>query len=150
MRVVPRFPFNSFSDAPPHLLFPGHTHNRGAPRDDHAPWGHMPCTAYPPAPLTPTPSPLCTADRETGRPRGFGFVTMPEAEARAAIAEMDGKDLGGRAIRVNEAAPPPAGGGRGGYGGERAALGQQARGFFLLGAPGCWMQLCACVDGPGI
>lgn len=44
------------------------------------------------------------ADRETGRPRGFGFVTMPHAaEARAALEALDGSTLGGRALRVNEA-----------------------------------------------
>ena len=45
-------------------------------------------------------------DRETGRPRGFGFVEMPNAtEARAAIAGLNGKDLGGRSLMVNEARP---------------------------------------------
>ena len=49
------------------------------------------------------------ADRETGRPRGFGFVTMPvAAEAKAAAEALDGSTLGGRALRVNEA----RGGGR--------------------------------------
>jgi cold-inducible RNA-binding protein len=45
-------------------------------------------------------------DRETGRPRGFGFVEMPNnMEARAAIAGLHGKDLGGRSLVVNEARP---------------------------------------------
>lgn len=45
-------------------------------------------------------------DRETGRSRGFGFVEMPnQSEAEAAIAQLNGKDLGGRALRVNEARP---------------------------------------------
>ncbi len=45
-------------------------------------------------------------DRETGRSRGFGFVDMPnQAEATAAIAFLNGKDLGGRALRVSEARP---------------------------------------------
>jgi RNA recognition motif-containing protein len=58
-------------------------------------------------------------DRMTGRPRGFGFVTMstPE-EAQKAIDAMHGKDLGGRALTVNIARPredrPPGGGGGGG------------------------------------
>ncbi len=63
-------------------------------------------------------------DKFTGQPRGFGFVEMPdEGQARAAIAALDGKELGGRALRVNEAQPKPegsrggGGGGRGGYGG---------------------------------
>ena len=45
-------------------------------------------------------------DRETGRPRGFGFVEMAvDDEARKAIDELDGKDFGGRPLRVNEARP---------------------------------------------
>lgn len=57
-------------------------------------------------------------DRATGRPRGFGFVTMstPE-EAQKAIEGLNGKDLGGRALTVNIARPReerPAGGGGGG------------------------------------
>jgi cold-inducible RNA-binding protein len=68
-------------------------------------------------------------DRETGKARGFGFVEMVnDAEAAAAIAALDGKDMGGRNIKVNEARPkeagsggprgPRSGGGNsGGYGG---------------------------------
>jgi RNA recognition motif-containing protein len=45
-------------------------------------------------------------DRETGRSRGFGFVEMPNKnEAEQAIAQLNGKDLGGRALRINEARP---------------------------------------------
>ncbi len=45
-------------------------------------------------------------DRETGRSRGFGFVEMPnQSEAEAAVAELNGKDVGGRPLRVNEARP---------------------------------------------
>ena len=45
-------------------------------------------------------------DRETGRARGFGFVEMPnQAEGEAAVAQLNGKDLGDRALRVNEARP---------------------------------------------
>ncbi len=44
-------------------------------------------------------------DRETGRPRGFGFVEMDDDGAREAIQNLDGKDLGGRTIKVNEAKP---------------------------------------------
>ncbi|HUQ51391.1 MAG TPA: RNA-binding protein [Gammaproteobacteria bacterium] len=45
-------------------------------------------------------------DRETGRSRGFGFVEMPNnSEAEKAIAQLNGKDVGGRALRINEARP---------------------------------------------
>jgi RNA recognition motif-containing protein len=42
-------------------------------------------------------------DRDTGRPRGFGFVEMDEKGAMAAIEALDSKDFGGRDLRVNEA-----------------------------------------------
>ena len=59
-------------------------------------------------------------DRETGRPRGFAFVTMPDdTAARAAIEALNGKDLDGRALNVNEARGKTAGGGGGGGGGRR-------------------------------
>ena len=63
-------------------------------------------------------------DRETGRSRGFGFVEMDEADAAKAIAELDGRDVEGRALRVNEAQERQRGGGgrgggRGGGGGDR-------------------------------
>ena len=59
-------------------------------------------------------------DRDTGRARGFGFVTMNTEEgAKAAIAALNGKDWNGRALTVNEARPREersgGGGGRGGY-----------------------------------
>jgi RNA recognition motif-containing protein len=45
-------------------------------------------------------------DRETGRSRGFGFVEMPnQSEAEAAITQLNGKEVGGRALRINEARP---------------------------------------------
>ena len=45
-------------------------------------------------------------DRETGRSRGFGFVEMPnQSEGEAAISNLNGKELGGRALRINEARP---------------------------------------------
>ncbi len=57
-------------------------------------------------------------DRETGRSRGFGFVEM-ESGAEQAIEAMNGKELGGRTLNVNEARPREdrRGGGGGGYGG---------------------------------
>lgn len=42
-------------------------------------------------------------DRETGQPRGFGFVEMEESAAASAIAALNGKELGGRSLRINEA-----------------------------------------------
>ena len=57
------------------------------------------------------------SDRETGRPRGFGFVEMDSGAAQKAIQELNGKDMGGRPLRVNEAQerqPRPQGGQRGG------------------------------------
>ena len=65
-------------------------------------------------------------DRETGRSRGFGFVEMSDnAEAERAIEQMNGADLDGRQIRVNEAQPRGSGGGggRGGRGGGRGGYG---------------------------
>ncbi len=61
-------------------------------------------------------------DGGSGRSKGFGFVEFKdEGEARAAIATLNGKDFGGRAIVVNEARPKAEGsrGGRGGFGGGR-------------------------------
>ena len=58
-------------------------------------------------------------DRETGRLRGFGFVEMDDEGAMAAIQGMDGKDFGGRTLKVNEAQDKPRSGGGGGGGGRR-------------------------------
>ncbi|HEU4749771.1 MAG TPA: RNA-binding protein [Acidimicrobiia bacterium] len=62
-------------------------------------------------------------DRDTGRSRGFGFVEMNDDDARRAIDEMDGADLAGRRIVVNESRPmaprPPRPGGGGGGGNDR-------------------------------
>ena len=61
-------------------------------------------------------------DRETGRSRGFGFVEMSsKAEGEKAIADLDGKEIEGRNLKVNEAKPRDSngGGGRGGYGGNK-------------------------------
>ena len=47
-------------------------------------------------------------DRMTGRARGFGFVEMPnQSEGEAAVTQLNGQDLDGRALRVNEARPRP-------------------------------------------
>ena len=59
-------------------------------------------------------------DRDTGRPKGFGFVEMSnDTEAKAAIEALNGKEFGGRSLNVNEARPrtegPRRGGGGGGY-----------------------------------
>jgi cold-inducible RNA-binding protein len=62
-------------------------------------------------------------DRETGRSRGFGFIEMSsKEEGQNAISQLDGKEVDGRALKVNEAKPQEnrgggGGGGRGGYGG---------------------------------
>ncbi len=76
-------------------------------------------------------------DRETGRARGFAFVEMPnDAEASAAMTALDGKEVGGRNLKVNEARPkgeggPPRGprnfGGPGGGGGGRGKGGGRDR-----------------------
>jgi RNA recognition motif-containing protein len=80
-------------------------------------------------------------DRETGRSRGFGFVTMGSKEAgQAAIENLNGKDFEGRALVVNEAqprAPRPAGGGFGGGGGGRGGdFGGRGRGGDFGGGRG--------------
>ena len=63
-------------------------------------------------------------DRETGRPRGFAFVEMStDQEAQTAIAELNGRELGGRAIKINEAQERTGGGGGGGGGGGRGGGG---------------------------
>jgi RNA recognition motif-containing protein len=71
------------------------------------------------------------SDRETGRPRGFGFVEMDDAGATAAISALDGKDMGGRSLRVNEARPrrEGGGGGGGGYGGGGGGGGRRNSGW---------------------
>jgi cold-inducible RNA-binding protein len=61
-------------------------------------------------------------DRDTGRSKGFGFVQMADdAAAEKAIAQLNGKEVGGRSLTVNEARPPQKRdfGGRGGGGGGR-------------------------------
>jgi RNA recognition motif-containing protein len=53
-------------------------------------------------------------DRDTGRPRGFGFVEMPSSDAARAIQSLNGQNMGGRPLRVNEAQERTGGGGGGG------------------------------------
>ena len=72
-------------------------------------------------------------DRDTGRSRGFGFVEMSSnEEAAAAIDQFNGKEVNGRALKVNEAKPREnrsgGGGGRGGFGGNRGGYGGNRNG----------------------
>ena len=73
------------------------------------------------------------SDRDTGRSKGFGFVEMgSDAEAQAAIAGMNGKQMDGRSLTVNEAKPREdrgGGGGRGGHGGGRGGYGGGRGGY---------------------
>ena len=62
-------------------------------------------------------------DRETGRPRGFGFVEVEDGDLQNMIQALDGQEVGGRALRVNEAQDKPRGGGGGGGGGGRGGYG---------------------------
>jgi RNA recognition motif/Calx-beta domain len=81
------------------------------------------------APMGTVTEAKIVTDRETGRPRGFGFVEMSnEAEAKKAITELDGRDVQGRPVAVKEAEERRGGGGGGGGGGQHC--------FF-------------CDDGPG-
>ena len=62
------------------------------------------------------------SDRDTGSSKGFGFVEMADADAQKAMGALNGREIDGRALRVNEARPQESrggGGGRGGYGGGR-------------------------------
>ncbi len=78
-------------------------------------------------------------DRDTGRPKGFGFVEMPDKSAAIkAMEALDGKEFSGRQIRVNEAKPrePRSGGGGGGYGGGRGGGGGGGGGGYGGGGGG--------------
>jgi cold-inducible RNA-binding protein len=69
-------------------------------------------------------------DRDTGQPRGFAFVEMSDSQAaQSAITHLNGSELNGRALNVNEARPKPqGGGGGGGFGGRREGGGGGNRG----------------------
>ena len=84
-------------------------------------------------------------DRDSGRPRGFAFVTMDSDTAmNAAIAEWNGKEWNGRTLAINEARPREerpsfgggGGGGGGGYGGDRRGGGGGGKGGFSRGGKG--------------
>jgi cold-inducible RNA-binding protein len=68
------------------------------------------------------------SDRESGQPRGFGFVEMSDdGEGERAIAAINGHEVGGRALNVNEAKPKSSSGGGGGRGGSGGGGGYGAR-----------------------
>jgi RNA recognition motif-containing protein len=85
-------------------------------------------------------------DRDTGRSKGFGFVEMnSDEEAQAAINALNGQEIGGRTLTVNEARPKEGGGGggrggggggRGGYGGGGGGGGRGGRGGYGGGGGG--------------
>ena len=68
-------------------------------------------------------------DRETGRPRGFGFVEMPQADAQRAMQTLNGFSMGGRPLRVNEAQDRPRTGGGGGRPGGGGGGGRPGGGY---------------------
>src|SRR5437588_5555807 len=79
------------------------------------------------------------ADRDTGQSKGFAFVEMKtDQEAQAAIAALNGKDMNGRALTVNEAKPRASGGGRGGSGGSGGGRGGYGGGGGGGGRGGRW------------
>ena len=78
-------------------------------------------------------------DKMTGQPRGFGFVEMPnDTEAQKAIQELNGKDMKGRSLSINQARPREerGGGGGGGYGGGRGGGGGGGGGGYGGGRSG--------------
>jgi RNA recognition motif-containing protein len=77
-------------------------------------------------------------DRETGRPRGFGFVEMSQADAARAIQSLNGYNMGGRPLRVNEAQDKPRTGGGGGRPGGGGGGGFRGGGGGGGGGGGRW------------
>ena len=77
-------------------------------------------------------------DRETGRPRGFGFVEMSQADAARAIQNLNGYSMNGRPLRVNEAQDKPRSGGGGRPGGYRGGGGGGGGGGNGNGGGGRW------------
>jgi len=75
-------------------------------------------------------------DRETGRPRGFGFVEMPQADAQKAMEALNGFNMGGRPLRVNEAQDRPRTGGGGGRPGGGGGGGRSGGGGYGGGSGG--------------
>ena len=77
-------------------------------------------------------------DRVTGQSKGFGFVEMSNDDAEKAIGQLNGIELNGRPLTVNEARPRQdrGGGGRGGYGGDRRGGGGGGRGGYGGGGGG--------------
>ena len=89
------------------------------------------------SPLGTVQSANVIEDRETGRSRGFGFVEMSsQSEGEAAIAQLNGKEVDGRELKVNEAKPQTNGGGGGGRGGNRGGGGGGGRGGYGGGGGG--------------
>jgi len=69
------------------------------------------------APFGTVESARVISDRDTGTSKGFGFVEMSNADAQKAMGALNGREIDGRAIKVNEAKPQENRGGGGGYGG---------------------------------
>jgi RNA recognition motif-containing protein len=69
------------------------------------------------APFGTVESARVISDRDTGSSKGFGFVEMSNADAQKAMGALNGREIDGRAIKVNEAKPQENRGGGGGYGG---------------------------------